>query len=437
VRDVAPNQATSPTLAATILNIPGTNTSAGPIALLIGSGTTAFLDSPIDLDTQRARFQASYSRTYQLNDDLTWIKGNHVFRFGGEFRPIWYRHDRADKVVGSISSLVANVDQGSFLTIPATNTPQVCATATSANCIRSSDVTNWGRFYASALGMVDNVNVLAVRDAALKPLPFNTSLINVTKSYATSLNAQDTWRITKSLTMTYGLAWAFQPPPTEDLGRQTVQVDLATNELVDPMKYLASKLAGAKAGQVFNPTFGWVPVGNANKPVFNTVYTAFSPRVALAYSPDGTGFLGSLLGNRKTAIRGGFGLLYDRSNLVQNVLIPMLGVGFGQTVSINGPLCNASGAAGTGCVSGSSNPALSAYRVGVDGSIPLPTVPASSIPVVPQNFSETLSFQVDPFSKLGKSYNVDFSISVSCPADGWWMRHTWDALRGTCLRRST
>jgi hypothetical protein len=37
VRDVAPNQATSPTLAATLLNIPGTNTSAGPIALLIGS----------------------------------------------------------------------------------------------------------------------------------------------------------------------------------------------------------------------------------------------------------------------------------------------------------------------------------------------------------------------------------------------------------------
>jgi hypothetical protein len=419
VRDVSPNQATSPTLAATILGIPGTNSAAGPIALLIGSGTTAFLDSPIDLDTQRARFQASYSRSYQFNDDLTWIKGNHVFRFGGEFRPIWYRHDRADKVVGSISSLVANVDQGSFLTIADATAPPPCATATSANCLKSSDRTNWGRYYASVLGLVDNVNVLAVRDATLKPLPFNTNLINVTKSYATSLNAQDTWRITKSLTMTYGLAWGFQPPPSEDLGRQTVQIDLGTNELVDPMKYLANKLAGAKAGQVYNPSFGWVPVENAKHDVFNTVYTAFSPRVALAYSPDGTGFLGSIFGNRKTAIRGGFGLLYDRSNLVQNVLIPMLGVGFGQTVSINGPLCNASGAGGTGCVATSANPALSSYRVGVDGSIPLPTVPAASIPVVPQNFSETLSFQVDPFSKLGKSYNVDFSIQRELP--GGWM----------------
>ena len=121
VRDVIPNLATSPTVAAGLLNIPGTNTSAGPIGLLIGGGTTAFLDSPIDLDTQRARFQATYSRSYQFNDDITWIKGNHTFRFGGEFRPIWFRHDRADKVVGSITSLVATVDQGSFLTIPSSN----------------------------------------------------------------------------------------------------------------------------------------------------------------------------------------------------------------------------------------------------------------------------------------------------------------------------
>jgi hypothetical protein len=101
----------------------------------------------------------------------------------------------------------------------------VCATATSANCIKSSDVTNWGRYYASVLGLVDNVNVLAVRDATLKAQPFGTNLVNETWNYATSFNAQDTWRISKSLTMSYGLAWGFQPPPKERLGRQTVQID--------------------------------------------------------------------------------------------------------------------------------------------------------------------------------------------------------------------
>ena len=420
VRDVGPNLATSPTVAAGLLNIPGTNTSAGPIGLLIGGGTTAFLDSPIDMDTQRARFQASYSRSYQFNDELTWIKGQHTLRLGAEFRPIWYRHDRADKVVGSISSLVATVDQGSFLTIPSSNAPQVCATATSANCIKSSDLTNWGRYYASVLGLVDNVNVLAVRDANLKPTPFGTNLVNKTWSYATNLNAQDTWRITRTFTLSYGLSWGFQTPPKEDQGQQTVQIDLATGNLVDPTVYLANKLAGAKSGQVYNPTFGWVPVNDAKHDVFNTVYNAFSPRVAFAYSPEGTGMLGKLMGDRKTAIRGGFALTYDRSNLVQNVLIPMLGVGFGQTISVNGPNCAASNAPGAGCVATSTNPALSFYRVGVDGSIPLPTVPAATVPVTPQNLSETLSFQVDPFSKLGKSYNFDFSIQRELPG-GWFV----------------
>jgi len=420
VRDVGPNLATSPTVAAGLLNIPGTNTAAGPIGLLIGGGTTAFLDSPIDMDTQRARFQASYSRSYQFNDDLTWIKGKHTIRVGLEFRPIWYRHDRADKVLGSISSLVATVDQGAFLTVPSTNTPQVCATATSANCIKSSDVTNWGRYYASVLGLVDNVNVLAVRDANLKITPFGTNLVNKTWSYAPNFNGQDTWRVTKDFTLSYGLSWGFQTPPKEDQGQQTVQIDLTTGNLVDPTVYLANKLAAAKAGQVYNPTFGWVPVNDAKHDVFNTVYNAFSPRVAFAYSPEGQGMFGNLLGDRKTAIRGGFALTYDRSNLVQNVLIPMLGIGFGQTISINGPTCAASGAPGTGCVSTSSNPALSSYRVGVDGSIPLPAVPAISIPVTPTNFAESLSFQVDPFSKLGKSYNFDLSIQRELPG-GWFV----------------
>lgn len=416
VRDVGPNLATSPTVAAGLLNIPGTNTSAGPIGLLLGSGTTAFLDSPIDMDTQRARFQASYSRSYQFNDDLTWIRGKHTIRAGAEIRPIWYRHDRADKVVGSISSLVATVDQGSFYNTPAANTPQVCATATSANCIKSSDVSNWGRYYAAVLGIVDNVNVLAVRDASLKPQPFGTNLVNSTWSVATSLNVQDTWRLTKELTFNFGLSWGVQTPPSESQGRQTVQIDTATGQLVNPLQYLAQKESAAKSGQIYNPNFGWVPVDQAGKPVFNTVWNAFSPRLAMAYSPDHkNGMLGKLFGDRKTAIRAGFGLLYDRSNLVQNVLIPMLGIGFGQTISINGPNCAASGAPGPGCSASSSNAAASFYRVGVDGSIPLPTVPNISVPVSPQNLAETLSFQVDPFSKLGKSYNVDVSLQRELP----------------------
>ncbi len=137
---------------------------------------------------------------------------------------------------------------------------------------------------------------------------------------------------------------------------------------------------------------------------FSTARGGFSPRASFAWNPNN-----KLMGNRKSVIRGGYGLIFDRSNMVQNVLIPMLGVGFGQNVSVNGPKCNAT-TAGVGCDASSSNPALSAYRVGVDGTILLPVVGPTGIPVVPQNFAETLSFQVDPNSVLGRSHNIDLSF---------------------------
>lgn len=417
VRDVGPNEATSPAAAARLLNIPGTNTSAGNIALLLGGGTTAFLDSPIDMDTQRARYQASYSRSYQYDNDTTWIKGSHTIAFGGQIRPIWYRHDRADKVVGSLTSLVANVDQGTFQTIQAANAPPTCSSTLMTNCLRSSDVVNWGRYYALTLGMVNDIGVLAVRDASLKPMPLGTNLINVTNSHAVYFNAQDTWRISKTLTLNYGFSYGWQTPPSDSLGRQTIQIDTATGQAVDPIQYLNAKRAAAESGQVYNPTFGWVPVNDAKRPVFNTARGGFSPRASFAYNPNADGLFGKIMGDRKTVIRGGFGLIFDRSNMVQNVLIPMLGVGFGQNVSVNGPKCNAT-SAGAGCDAASANPALSAYRVGVDGSIPLPTVGATTVPVVPANFAETLSFQVDPNTVLGRSYNIDFSIQRELPG-GW------------------
>src|SRR5258708_37788242 len=110
-------------------------------------------------------------RRFHSNDDMSCTKANPTSRCGAKFRPIGSRHDRADKVVGSISSLVATVDQGSFLTFPGTNTPQVCATATSANCSKSTDVTHWERYYASVLVLGDTVNESAVRAAPLKSTP--------------------------------------------------------------------------------------------------------------------------------------------------------------------------------------------------------------------------------------------------------------------------
>jgi len=422
VKDNTATAATSPTVAAGTLNIPGSQTSAGPIGLLIGQGVSSFLDSPIDMDTQRARYQANYSQTRQLVDDMTKIKGKHTFQFGGNIEQLPYTHVRADKVVGSISSLVANIDanaSGDFLQIPSVNMPQTCGGSLTTNCLRATDLTNYARYYASVLGMVDNVNVLAVRDQNLNPLPFGTNITDRTLEYGTYFYFQDSWRVKPSLTLTLGLSYGWQSAPTEAHNLQTVQIDATTGQLINPITYLNTKMQDALKGQVYNPTVGYTPVSVAHVPVYKVDWGDVAPRASFAWNPSVSGgTMGKLFGDRKTVIRGGFSVVYDRSNTVQAVEIPMLGVGFDQTINIQTPGCNSTGAGGLGCnaAAGSANPGLSDFRVGVDGTLPLPQASSATAPVIPSTgFGEILSFQVDPNTKVGRSYNFDLSVQRELP----------------------
>jgi hypothetical protein len=422
VRDTSQTNATSPTKAAGILNIPGSQTADGPVALAIGSGVSSFIDSPIDLDTQRARFQAAWSQNGQLGDDMTKIFGKHEIRFGFQLDKIDFTHARADKVIGSITSLVALIDgDQSYLPIPAANEPAVCSASITGNCVPSNQLTNWDRYYASSLGMVDNVGVLAVRNSNLQPQPLGTFLRDVTNQYASYFYVQDSWRIKPALTLYYGLSYGFQTAPTEANNLQTIMINAQTGSLIEGPQFLQQKEQAAIAGNIYNPTFGFETVGAAKRPVYNTDYGDFAPRVALAWNPTATtGFLNKLLGEKKSVIRGGFAMVYDRSNTVQSVEIPMLGIGFDQNISVNAPACNSTGPGGAGCnASGAvtSNPGLAAFRVGTDGTLPLPVATAATSPIVPAVAAEFLSFQVDPNTKTGRSYNFDFSIQRQLPGN--------------------
>jgi len=408
-----------PSTSSAKLNLPGTQSALGDIALAPGLGSTGLIDTLVDVDTQRARHQAIYDSNKQYADNLTWIKGKHTVVTGADIRWLPTIHDRDDKVIGSLTSLVALLDSnegGGTLAIPAANRPAALPTALGSN---------WDRLYAASLGLLNQVGILAVRNGALQPQPLGTQLEAKTTLRAYNFFAQDSWRIKPSLTLTYGIGYGWQTTPQELHGQQTLIANHdAGDSIITGLQYIQTKQAAAAAGDIFNPTLSYLPIRNSGRSdVSNVDYGDWAPRVSAAWNPGfRNGVLGRMFGDRKTVVRGGYGIAYDRVNTVQSVIIPMLGVGFAQTINLQTPLCNANGTSVSGCnaaagVGSGGNPGLASFRVGVDGTIPTPALPAAvSSPIVPGvPFSETLSFQNDPNFKDGRAHMVDFTIQRTLP----------------------
>jgi len=109
-------------------------------------------------------------------------------------------------------------------------------------------------------------------------------------------------------------------------------------------------------------------VGSGLKYPYNPFYGQFSPRVSAAWNPRfSNGILGTLFGDGKTVLRGGYSRIWGRLNGVNLVLVPLLGIGPIQPVTCAGPNMN-----GTCAGAGNVDPS-NVFRIGVDGmSAPLP-----------------------------------------------------------------
>jgi len=398
-----------------------------PAALVPGGDTLNAL-VPVNIDTQNSRTRLWNSHGYGFRDDASWLMGKHLLRFGGSFNHIWAFFRRDDGQQNSQKTLqyfMSNTIGG--ISFPSSVRPASCATATSTNCLPSSQNGNWNNLYAQVLGMVDAATILRARDAQLQLLPPGTDLNNTVRYDQTTLYAQDTWRLNPSLTLTYGLAWAASIPPVEDKGKFMMTV-FPGGGIVLPRDYLSQRQQAALAGKVFNPPVGFTPIDRTGRKYpFDFVKGNFEPRVAVAWQPKFTsGLFGKLFGDGKTVLRGGYWHFYDRLNGVQTTIDPLQAVGFAQSLLCLGP--STSSGTTVDCRGNSGTTPTNAFRVGPDGStILLPAIPQTiTPPAVPGNTllpSANIPFvpssQVqDPQWKPGSHNAWDITIQRELPGKG-------------------
>jgi outer membrane receptor protein involved in Fe transport len=211
-------------------------------------------------------YDAIYESRFEFADSLAWIKGKHVPKFGFDGNVVWsynnYPGFTPERIL--FPNLSCMLDFANFVEGATTGTGGTLADIPSAPCPLAPGADGVSFLYwGVALPRTGFTNGYVPAPATGAgfgggwPSAFPTNMYHnydykLTHGYW-GFFAQDQWRITPKLTFNYGLRWDFESG-----------------------------------------------LGN----IINTDYTAFQPRVGLAWSPD-----------RKTVVRAGFGMFSDRNNM--------------------------------------------------------------------------------------------------------------------------
>jgi len=328
--------------------------------------------APYNVNTQQTRTRFWDGKDHFFRDDVSWLKGNHLLQFGGQYQHNWNYHQRTDNGAGINYYPVYQLGD----TAGSGNVDMTCGGTCLAPAFSGAIL---AREAAAVLGIVTDSQqsyTYAGSSSGLTLNPALTPAFDKSTIPYYNLYVNDTWKLKPSFTLTYGLGWALEMPPTEESGKQVMFVGPDGRQL-DAQTYLANREAAALDGQVYNPTIGFALIGNVvghPSHFFDPFYHAFSPRVAVAWNPDFA---------KDTVIRGGYGRIYGRLNGVGLVLVPLLSPGLIEAVSCS--YAFKSGTCGTSGPIDASGSSIGAFRIGTDGTTaPLPAAtPTLAQPLFP------------------------------------------------------
>jgi len=366
------------------------NVAGFPGALEIG-GETSNPFGPYNTNNQSTRTRYWNGHDSMYRDDVTWIKGNHLFQFGAMYLRANDTHNRNDngQSINTFEQYLVGDGNGTNLADLGINMAGFVPAG-----ITGGNANKYGNLYSEILGMVDQTQSLYTRGLGSKitglpidprtscaiagiaatsgcissPPLTNNSIIPTYNAYIT-----DSWHLKPTFSLNYGLGYTVEMPPYETQGGvQTVMVDQNDNILY-AQKYLDSVKAAALQGNSFAPLIGFATVRNVNGHShypYDPFFGGLSPRIGMAWNlrPD-------------TVVRAGYARIFGRINGVNPILVPMLTPGLLQPVTCGAP--NRPGGPNPGGCGGPGGTLISpadVFRVGTDGVVaPLPN-PSANLP---------------------------------------------------------
>lgn len=215
--------------------------------------------------------------TINVNDNLTWVRHNHTFKFG-----LFYQRNRKDQIAWNNINGQFNFNVGP---------------TGSSSC--PEDVTCGDPYASALLGEFENFQQSTGR-------PTGKFRYNQLEFYV-----QDTWKITSRLTLDYGMRFSWIPPQY-DADNQIALFDPAS---YNPANAVTVDSNGNVVPDSGNPLEGMKFTKNNTIPTggWNSHGIMPEPRIGFAYD---------LFNDHKTVLRGGAGMMHDRTqgNLIFNTV---------------------------------------------------------------------------------------------------------------------
>lgn len=251
---------------------------------------------------------------HQITDNLSWIKGNHSYKFGMDWQNVLgvSRNDAGIVQLNQIGPVTANTANPTGLTI-ATNLPGASAAQlTAANTV-----------YGTIVGLLGTATqTLNVSSPTSGFVPGYTRDRQVQEKDL-ALFAQDQWHLKSNFTLSYGVRWDYMGVPTvpNGLAIQPTNFDSiwgisGVNNLFRPTAAPGSQTA---AGATLDFVSGDTGIG-----LYKNDWNNFAPFGGFAYSPSfKSGFFHKLFGDEGTSsIRGGYAMsfLHDGVTTFTNLL---------------------------------------------------------------------------------------------------------------------
>ena len=252
--------------------------------------------------------------TFNYADDLTWTKGTHNIKTGLNIRAI--RNDRLNYGNSFASySFSRNTLQG--LGNDAYNAVNAYIQQRSGNPkLALTDTTSVVRALGNLLGIINQYGATYQFNRDGSTVPFGQPAAREFATNEYEGYVQDTWRIRRDLTLTYGLRYSNFSVP-----RETHGIQVTTTVGLD--QYFAERVNAANNGipnnQIKDASLTYVL--DNGKGFFARDKNNFGPRFSFAYAPEKSG--GSWYSNvfgKGSVLRGGAAMVYDRygSDLITN-----------------------------------------------------------------------------------------------------------------------